>query len=127
MGLADAGHLKDTRGGCITLTEIYNALLDDDGEPTGPLYIMDEDDNKLDDADETPTGRWLLTDELYIEDGVTLKVWGVDNAVGEEGDADVLRLESNKDHYFNLRAWGGNLSFISTTVSFLFFKPMRVV
>ncbi|CAM9206070.1 unnamed protein product [Sphacelaria rigidula] len=78
---------------------------------------MDDDDNKLEDADETPTGRWLLTDELYIEDGVTLKVWGVDNEVDEEGDADVLRLESNKDYYFNLRGYGGSLSFISTTVT----------
>ncbi|CAM9291348.1 unnamed protein product, partial [Sphacelaria rigidula] len=102
-----------TRGGCITLTEIYAALLDDNGEPTGPLYIMDDEDNKLEVADETATGRWLLTEEVYIQGGVTLIVWGAEMG----GDADVLRLESTGSNFFNLRAYGGSLSFMFTTVT----------
>lgn len=54
-----------TRGGCITLKQIWNIR---DGE--GPLYAVD----KNGDISDKVTGRWLLTDDLYVKDGITLKV-----------------------------------------------------
>lgn len=112
---ADAQHLDGDRGGCVTLTELYNARLDpEDGKPMGPLYIMDSNDDVLDDADDNPTGRWLLAGSLYIQDGITLLVWG--KSYG--GDADVLRIHSTSTKYFNLRGYGGSLSFVYTMVSF---------
>ena len=54
-----------TRGGCITLKQIWEQR---DGE--GPLYAVD----KNGDIRDKVTGRWLLTDDLYVKDGITLKV-----------------------------------------------------
>ena len=53
------------RGGCMTLTEIWEWL---DGSP--PLYAVDPNSG---DVSNTPTGTWLLTEHLWIEDGITLK------------------------------------------------------
>lgn len=55
-----------TRGGCITLTEIWEWL---DG--SAPLYAVDQDSG---DVSNTATGTWLLTEHLWIEDGITLEV-----------------------------------------------------
>lgn len=55
-----------TRGGCITLTEIWEWL---DGD--APLYAVDPDSG---DVSDTATGTWLLTEHLWIEDGITLEV-----------------------------------------------------
>lgn len=113
----DAQHLGGDRGGCVTLTELYNGRLNEDGTPMGPVYILNSKDEVLDGADDKPTGRWLLAGELYIQDGITLKVWG--SSYG--GDADVLRIQSTSSKYFNLRGYGGSLSFVYTKVSFPIF------
>ena len=54
-----------TRGGCITLKQIWERR-----EGEGPLYAVD----KNGDISDKVTGRWLLTDDLYVKDGITLKV-----------------------------------------------------
>eukprot|EP00752_Nemacystus_decipiens_P008459 g7561.t1 len=94
-----------TDGGCATLTDMYNAQ-----SGSGPLFVLDSSDKISDGA---PTGRWLLTSSLEILDGVTLYVHG--KSAG--GDADVLRIESTDDDFYEIRAWGGNLSFKETTVT----------
>lgn len=54
------------RGGCMTLTQIFEARAG-----KAPLYAIDPDTNeRVDD----PTGTWLLTESLYVEDGITLNV-----------------------------------------------------
>lgn len=55
-----------TRGGCVTLTDIWEDL---DG--AAPLYAVDPDSG---DVSSTATGTWLLTEHLWIEDGITLQV-----------------------------------------------------
>lgn len=57
-----------TRGGCMTLTEIWEYL---DG--SAPLFAVDPDSG---DVSSTATGTWLLTETLYVEDGITLQVRG---------------------------------------------------
>lgn len=54
------------RGGCVTLTDIFEARA---GQ--GPLYPVDPADGT---RVEAATGTWLLTEDLYIEDGITLNV-----------------------------------------------------
>lgn len=56
-----------TSGGCITLTEILWEFLNG----SSPLYVVDSDSS---DVSETTTGAWLHTEDLYVENGVTLKV-----------------------------------------------------
>lgn len=76
------GHDPDLKsGGCTSLTDVYNAQSGD-----GPLYVLDADDNIV---DSVPTGRWLLTASLVVEDNVTLFVKGKDRG----GDCDVLRIQ----------------------------------
>ncbi|CAN0426203.1 unnamed protein product, partial [Ectocarpus sp. 12 AP-2014] len=94
----------ETRGGCVTLGQIW-----ENRAGKAPLYAVDPDSG---DVSETATGTWLLTEELYVEDGITLKVYGTD----EGGDADELRLLSTSDTYINLRAHGGSLDFVGTKV-----------
>ncbi|CAN0261511.1 unnamed protein product [Ectocarpus sp. 4 AP-2014] len=94
----------ETRGGCVTLGQIWANRAGKE-----PLYAVDPDSG---DVSETETGTWLLTEELYVEDGITLKVYGTD----EGGDADELRLLSTSDTYINLRAHGGSLDFVGTKV-----------
>lgn len=54
------------RGGCMTLTDIYNDRGDE-----GPLYPVDPSTGT---RVSTATGTWLLTEDLYVEDGITLNV-----------------------------------------------------
>lgn len=58
-----------TRGGCVTLTDIWEWL---DG--SAPLYAVDPDSGDL---SNTATGTWLLTEHLWIEDGITLEASGL--------------------------------------------------
>lgn len=55
-----------TRGGCVTLTDIWTELA---GE--GPVYAVDPDSG---DVSDTATGTWLVAEHLWIEDGITLQV-----------------------------------------------------
>eukprot|EP00904_Undaria_pinnatifida_P009109 jgi/Undpi1/5328/HiC_scaffold_2.g00609.m1 len=93
-----------TRGGCVTLAQIWEHQ-----RGKTPLYAVDPDSGDITDS---VTGTWLLTEELYVEDGITLKVHG--SAAG--GDANELRLLSTSDVFINLRAHGGSLDFLSTKV-----------
>lgn len=76
----------------------------------GPLYVLDDSDEVIDGV---PTGRWLLDRDLRVVDGVTLSVHGT--SIG--GDADVLRIKSTGSEYYELRGYGGSLSFKSTKVT----------
>ena len=55
-----------TRGGCITLQGIWESR-----GSTAPLYAVDPDSG---DVSNVATGTWLLTESLWIEDGITLQV-----------------------------------------------------
>eukprot|EP00752_Nemacystus_decipiens_P017747 g15914.t1 len=95
-------------GGCGTLSLMYEAQ----GGSDGPLVVLDDSDGALP-AGTAPTGRWLLTRNLRVVNGVTLELHGSDAG----GDCDVLRIESTDDKYFELRGYGGNLSFRNTIVT----------
>ncbi|CAM9370594.1 unnamed protein product, partial [Hapterophycus canaliculatus] len=104
------------RGGCVTVDQIWTAR--GGGTKTGakaPLYAVDPVNGSY---SSVITGTWLLEEDLYVEDGITLKVWG--NASG--GYADELRLKSTpavggmNATYINLRAHGGSLDFENTKV-----------
>lgn len=56
----------ETRGGCVTIDQIWEARAGKE-----PLYAVDPDTGDISD---TVTGTWLLTESLYVEDGITLKV-----------------------------------------------------
>lgn len=76
----------------------------------GELYILDSE-GEITDGD--PTGYWLLARDLRIVDGVTLYVHGAE----ADGDADILRIQSNGgDDFYEVRAHGGSLSFKNTKV-----------
>lgn len=98
-------------GGCATLTDLYESRSDNNGSK-GPLYILDDDDNKVEGI-ATPTGRWLLESDLYVEDGSILYMHGTD--IG--GDCDELRIQSDDDVYYEIRGHGGSLSFKNTLVT----------
>lgn len=54
------------RGGCVSLGEIFEAR-----GGKAPLYAVDPSTNqRVSEA----TGTWLLTESLYVEDGITLNV-----------------------------------------------------
>ena len=55
-----------TRGGCVTLTDIFNSQ-----GGGGPLYPVEPSTGARVNAS---TGTWLLTEDLYVEDGIKLKV-----------------------------------------------------
>lgn len=55
-----------TRGGCVTLTQIWENM---DGR--APLYPVKSGSG---DVSNTATGTWLLTESLWVEDGITLQV-----------------------------------------------------
>lgn len=55
-----------TRGGCVTLSQIWAWR---EGRP--PVYAVDLDNGDISDS---VTGTWLLTEELIVQDGITLKV-----------------------------------------------------
>lgn len=56
-------------GGCVTLGQIWESRAG-----KAPLYAVDPESGEV---SETATGTWLLSEELYVEDGITLKVWTV--------------------------------------------------
>lgn len=85
-----------TRGGCFTPSQIYEAL-----GPQSPLSPL-----------ESP-GEWLLSESLYVLDGIVLNVYGRD--VG--GDCDYLKLKSDSETIVNVRAHGGSLDFKNTKVT----------
>ncbi|CAM9179603.1 unnamed protein product [Pylaiella littoralis] len=104
-----------TRGGCVMLEQIWMAR--GGGEPEGvkaPLYAVDSDGAVSANA----TGIWLLTEDLYVKDGITLKLWG--SVAG--GDTDELRLKSapavdgGNATVINLRGHGGNIDILHTKV-----------
>ncbi|CAB1096849.1 MEP10 [Ectocarpus sp. CCAP 1310/34] len=97
-------------GGCATLTDLYNTQ-----SGSGPLYVLDSSNNIVSGGggSASPTGYWLLTSSLEILDGVTLYVHGTSAG----GDADVLRIQSTDDDFWEIRGWGGSLSFKETTVT----------
>ena len=55
-----------TRGGCVTLGQMWKHQR---GE--APLYAVDPESGDISDS---ATGTWLLTEDLSVEDGITLKV-----------------------------------------------------
>ena len=57
-----------TRGGCVTLKAIWEGL-----GSSAPVYAVDSGTG---DVSHTATGTWLLTESLYVEDGITLQVTG---------------------------------------------------
>ncbi|CAM9404971.1 unnamed protein product [Laminaria digitata] len=93
-----------TRGGCVTLSQIWERRR---GKP--PVYAVNP---KNGDISDSATGTWLLTEELFVQDGITLNVHG--SSAG--GDADELRLLSTSDTFISLQAHGGSLDFLSTKV-----------
>ncbi|CAN0368150.1 unnamed protein product [Laminaria digitata] len=56
-----------TRGGCATFSQIW----EEQGGNGAPLYAVDPETG---DASDAWTGTWLLTEALYVEDGITLQV-----------------------------------------------------
>ena len=54
------------RGGCVTLAQIWEHQ-----RGKAPLYAVDPESGDIRDS---VTGTWLLTEELFVEDGITLKV-----------------------------------------------------
>lgn len=54
------------RGGCVALTDIFN-----DRAGRGPLYPVDPQTGA---RVGYVTGTWLLTEDLYVQDGITLNV-----------------------------------------------------
>lgn len=54
------------RGGCITITEIWNTF-----GFFSPLFPVDPDSGAF---NSEITGTWLLWEDLYVQDGVTLQV-----------------------------------------------------
>lgn len=53
------------RGGCVTIGQIWEAR-----EGKTPLYAVDPTSGEISDE---ATGTWLLTETLYVEDGITLQ------------------------------------------------------
>eukprot|EP00903_Cladosiphon_okamuranus_P020616 g18926.t1 len=104
------------RGGCVTIDQIWEAR--GGGTKAGakaPLYAVHPETGAV---SENITGTWLLEEDLYVEDGIVLKVWGAASG----GYADELRLKSSpatataNATYINLRAHGGSLDFENTKV-----------
>ncbi|CAM9178527.1 unnamed protein product [Discosporangium mesarthrocarpum] len=93
-------YLENGEGKCATLTDIYRAGQDKKTE--WPLYVLDSK-GKIKEKGSKPTGKWLLVEELYVEDGATLALDG-------DEDCNELRILSDKGtDAINLRAHGGNL------------------
>lgn len=55
-----------TRGGCVKLSQIWEQR-----GGKAPLYAVDPETGEISD---TATGTWLLTEELFVQDGITLQV-----------------------------------------------------
>ena len=60
------------RGGCVTIDQIWEARGGGaKGGAKAPLYAIDPNTSAI---SENITGTWLLEEDLYVEDGITLKV-----------------------------------------------------
>lgn len=60
------------RGGCVTIDQIWEARGGGGkGGAKAPLYAVDAVTGEY---SESMTGTWLLEEDLYVQDGVTLKV-----------------------------------------------------
>ena len=57
---------NSTRGGCVTLARIW-----EERGGKAPLYAVDPESGDISDS---ATGTWLLTEELFVQDGITLQV-----------------------------------------------------
>ena len=55
-----------TRGGCVTLGQIWEGR-----GGKAPLYAVNPESGDISDS---ATGTWLLTEELFVQDGITLQV-----------------------------------------------------
>lgn len=88
--------LDGTRGGCTSLTHIYNNL-----KGKTALYPL-----------QSP-GEWFLASELYVLDGITLQIYGTRSG----GDCDYLKLKSDVEGHVYIRAHGGSLDLVNTTVT----------
>lgn len=60
-----------TRGGCVTLKSIWEKL--------GSSAVISAVDSSTGNVSATATGTWLLTESLYVEDGITLQVTQAEN------------------------------------------------
>lgn len=58
-----------TRGGCVKLAQIW-----EERGGKAPLYAVDPVSGDISD---TMTGTWMLTQELFVQDGITLQVQSV--------------------------------------------------
>lgn len=62
-----------TRGGCVTLDQIWEARGGGaKGGAKAPLFAIDPVTGAV---SENITNYWLLEEDLYVEDGITLKVF----------------------------------------------------
>lgn len=85
-----------SRGGCASPTTIYEALGD-----ASPLFPLET------------AGEWMLSESLYILDGITLNLHGTD--VG--GVVDYIKLKSDSEMTVSIRAHGGSLDLLNTKVT----------
>lgn len=64
--------VNGSRGGCVTIDQIWEARGGGaKGGAKPPLYAVDAATGNY---SESMTGTWLLEEDLYVQDGVTLKV-----------------------------------------------------
>lgn len=95
---------QEEDGGCITLTEIWKDLRNEYLTPIDPITKN---------ISEIYTGTWYLTEDLYIENGVTLTLFGTSRG----GDCDELLIKSDHKGVVNLRGNGGSLNLLETKVT----------
>lgn len=95
---------SNQNGGCITLTDVWKALESEHLIPIDPVTKR----HSL-----IYTGTWYLNEDLYIEDGVTLNLFGTSRG----GDCDELLMKSNSTGFVNLRGNGGSLNLLDTKVT----------
>ncbi|CAN0139104.1 unnamed protein product [Pylaiella littoralis] len=101
-------------GGCATLSGIYEAQSDAGYTDSDALLFVTDENSAVQEIGTLPTGFWLLASHLTVTEGSTLYVHGISS----EGDADILRIQSNgEDDFYELRGHGGNLHFEGTTVT----------
>lgn len=62
---------SSSRGGCVSIDQIWEYRGGGTSGAKPPLYAVDPDSGNISD---TITGTWLLDEDLYVEDGITLRV-----------------------------------------------------
>lgn len=62
---------SSSRGGCVSIDQIWEARGGGTSGAKPPLYAVDPVSGNISD---TITGTWLLDEDLYVEDGITLRV-----------------------------------------------------